>query len=274
MRRIRTNDRPGSSLGWAAGYPGASSIRRAPRARELEGAVREPGGRGVGAPRAARAVPRAARVAGLRAWGRRRALCRALRCGCGRSSSRSRRSSTRSRPGSLGVPLLPFVLLGDLPCLRARAAGHGARPAARERAGRGRRLDAAGAAHRLWRRHAADTPAWRLAAADAWIVYEVAFAALALFLCVRVVPRRVGVERAPVRRYVRAVLAFVVVYYVLWAASDALIIARHRRGLGASGPPESALLRCLRAVRLLALLRAALRAREASLRARSTHAAR
>jgi hypothetical protein len=46
---------------------------------------------------------------------------------------------------------------------------------------------------------------------------------LAVFFATRVVPRRVGIERGPVRRYAVAVMAFVVVYYVLWVASDALV---------------------------------------------------
>lgn len=58
-----------------------------------------------------------------------------------------------------------------------------------------------------------------------WIVYESAFALLVVFLMVRVVPARVGIERAAVRRYVRAVLAIALVHYVLWAAADGLIIS-------------------------------------------------
>ncbi len=60
--------------------------------------------------------------------------------------------------------------------------------------------------------------------ATLWIVYETSFALLTLFMMARVVPRRVGAERAPVRRYVRAVLGFVCAYYVLWVASDVLVL--------------------------------------------------
>jgi hypothetical protein len=56
-----------------------------------------------------------------------------------------------------------------------------------------------------------------------WMTYEAAFAGLAVFFATRVVPRRVGVERPAVRRYAVAVMAFVTVYYVLWGASDVLV---------------------------------------------------
>jgi hypothetical protein len=58
-----------------------------------------------------------------------------------------------------------------------------------------------------------------------WIVYESAFALLAIFLMARVVPARVGIERPKVRRYLRAVLALVLLYYVAWATADILIAA-------------------------------------------------
>lgn len=57
-----------------------------------------------------------------------------------------------------------------------------------------------------------------------WIVYETAFALLALVMMARIVPGRVGLERASVRRYVRVVLSVVCLYYVLWAVSDVLIV--------------------------------------------------
>ncbi len=65
-----------------------------------------------------------------------------------------------------------------------------------------------------------------------WIVYESCFAALTIFVTTRIVPRRVGVERLPVRRYLRAVLAMVVVYYALWVASDVLVLRGHDVGWG------------------------------------------
>jgi len=65
-----------------------------------------------------------------------------------------------------------------------------------------------------------------------WLVYEVAFALLTLVVMTRVLPARVGIERGQVRRYVRAVLAIVVAYYVLWAAADVIILAGYDWGWG------------------------------------------
>ena len=64
-----------------------------------------------------------------------------------------------------------------------------------------------------------------------WIAFHLAVA-LAVFFMLRVLPQRVGVERGPVRRYVRAVLCFVVAYYVLWAASDLIVLAGYDAGWG------------------------------------------
>jgi hypothetical protein len=63
-----------------------------------------------------------------------------------------------------------------------------------------------------------------------WLTYEAAFANLAVFWLVRVVPARVGIERPRVRRFAAAVLAFVVVYYLLWAVADVLILTGHDAG--------------------------------------------
>jgi hypothetical protein len=65
-----------------------------------------------------------------------------------------------------------------------------------------------------------------------WLVYEVAFALLATGVMVRLVPRRVGIERAGVRRYLRTVLAFVILYYALWAAADVAILSGRDWGWG------------------------------------------
>ena len=54
-----------------------------------------------------------------------------------------------------------------------------------------------------------------------WLIYECAFAALALWWRARVVPAR----RPPAERFLRAVLAYVAVYYALWALADVLILA-------------------------------------------------
>lgn len=134
--------------------------------------------------------------------------------------------------GLLGAPLLPFVLLGDyrvfalvLPVMEP---------------GRPRASVLAEAAAWTLPVPLVAYGAVRLASAlvgeppgtTLWIVYEGAFAALAVFLLVRVLPRRVGLERGAVRRYVRTVLAFVVAYYLLWAASDVLVLSGYEGGWG------------------------------------------
>jgi hypothetical protein len=57
-----------------------------------------------------------------------------------------------------------------------------------------------------------------------WLVYEVAFLAMAFVLRSMVVPARVGAERPRLRAYLRAVTGYVAVYYALWAAADVLIL--------------------------------------------------
>ena len=56
-----------------------------------------------------------------------------------------------------------------------------------------------------------------------WLIYELGFLVLAFVLRERVVPARVA--PSALRAYLRAVLAYVGVYYGLWAAADALILA-------------------------------------------------
>lgn len=56
-----------------------------------------------------------------------------------------------------------------------------------------------------------------------WLIYETAFAVLALFLRLRVVPARVAGDA--VRSYLGAVLNVVIAYYALWATADLLILA-------------------------------------------------
>jgi len=65
-----------------------------------------------------------------------------------------------------------------------------------------------------------------------WLVYEVAFALLAAGMIGWLVPARVGIERGPVRRYLRVVLGVVVAYYVLWAAADVITLSGHDWGWG------------------------------------------
>lgn len=57
-----------------------------------------------------------------------------------------------------------------------------------------------------------------------WLVYESAFAVLALVLRARWV--RIEPTRPAVHAYLRALLAYVALYYALWAAADLLILTR------------------------------------------------
>jgi hypothetical protein len=57
-----------------------------------------------------------------------------------------------------------------------------------------------------------------------WLVYELAFLAMALVLRGVVVPARIAAERWRLRAYLRAVTAYVAVYYALWATADVLIM--------------------------------------------------
>ena len=59
-----------------------------------------------------------------------------------------------------------------------------------------------------------------------WLIYECAFVALALWWRARLIPAR----RPPALRFLRAVLAYVAIYYALWAVADALILARRDVG--------------------------------------------
>ncbi len=63
-----------------------------------------------------------------------------------------------------------------------------------------------------------------LPAQSLWLIYEVGFVAIALVFRERIVPVRVPEAAAPLRGFLRAVLAYVAVYYALWAAADALIL--------------------------------------------------
>ncbi|MGH7895374.1 MAG: hypothetical protein ACREQL_11950 [Candidatus Binatia bacterium] len=126
--------------------------------------------------------------------------------------------------GPLGWPLLPFVLLGDFRVfalvLVVMEPGRSRTGALAEAAAW--TLVVPGVAYGLYRGVEAvrgPQPETLL-----WLVYEIAFATLALALAVRLVPGRVGVERMRVRRYVRAVLALVGLYYVLWAIADVVIL--------------------------------------------------
>jgi hypothetical protein len=135
--------------------------------------------------------------------------------------------------GLFGVPLVPFVLLGDfrvfalvLPVMqpgRARAS------VLAEAAAWTLVVPAIafGGFRAVTALRGVEPPAVWL-----WIAYEAAFAILTVFLMARIVPGRVGVERLAVRRYLRAVLGVVLAYYALWLASDVIVLRGHDAGWG------------------------------------------
>jgi hypothetical protein len=134
--------------------------------------------------------------------------------------------------GMLGWPLLPFVLLGDYRVFALMVVVM--------QPGRSRAIALLEAA--AWTlvvpviayatTQAIGALAGPLPPVALWIAYQTAFALLALGLIVRLVPARVGIERRPVRRYLRAVLGFVVVYYVLWTTADVIALRGHEWGWG------------------------------------------
>lgn len=134
--------------------------------------------------------------------------------------------------GVLGWPLVPFVLLGDY---RVFALLVVVMEPGRSRATA--LLEAAGWTLVVPVIALATTRAIAVVAGPPpdvalWIAYETAFALLALVLIARLVPARVGIERAAVRRYLRATLAVVVAYYVLWAIADVIVLRGHEWGWG------------------------------------------
>ncbi len=58
-----------------------------------------------------------------------------------------------------------------------------------------------------------------------WLLYELAFLALALGLRALAVPRLAAAAGPRIQRVLRAVLAFAATYYALWALADSLILA-------------------------------------------------
>ena len=57
-----------------------------------------------------------------------------------------------------------------------------------------------------------------------WLVYELCFVVLALWLRATLLPRRMSRAAPTPRHFVRAVAAYCALYYALWAISDALIL--------------------------------------------------
>jgi hypothetical protein len=127
--------------------------------------------------------------------------------------------------GAATAVMLFFVLLGDFRVfflLFALRDGPSPLPAA---AGRAARWTLAVPAF-AW-------PTWRVLAVLApelpdqtlWLLYELSFAALALLLRHGLVSDVRLQARPALRGFLRAALAYVAVYYALWALSDVLILA-------------------------------------------------
>ncbi len=63
-----------------------------------------------------------------------------------------------------------------------------------------------------------------LPAQTIWLLYEVAFAALALFLRERILPVRAADGSAALKGFLRDVATYAFAYYALWAVSDVAIV--------------------------------------------------
>jgi hypothetical protein len=131
-------------------------------------------------------------------------------------------------PALVGAPMLLFVLLGDFRVFLLMEVV--AAPA------RGRAASALVAAAWTLVVPAFAWTAWSVIGALSgpqteivlWLVYEVAFVALALWLRDVGIPRR----QPPAAGWLRTVLAYVAVYYGLWALSDVLVLAGADVGWG------------------------------------------
>ena len=127
--------------------------------------------------------------------------------------------------GLLGVPMLPFVLAGDyrvLVLLLVVMQPGRARPSALLEAVPWT-LAVPGLAYGLYR--GLDAVRGGVPETVLWLIYEVAFVGLCVVLATQVVPRRIGRERVHTRRFCWAVLAFVGLYYTLWAVADVAILS-------------------------------------------------
>jgi hypothetical protein len=60
-----------------------------------------------------------------------------------------------------------------------------------------------------------------------WILYELGFVAMAVFLDVAVIPARFDLRRFEVQQYLRTLVRYVALYYALWATADLLILRRN-----------------------------------------------
>ena len=63
-----------------------------------------------------------------------------------------------------------------------------------------------------------------LTAQRLWLIYELCFLALALFLRAHVIPRRAAGGPPALLRRLQRVLAYVAIYYALWATADVLVL--------------------------------------------------
>jgi hypothetical protein len=133
--------------------------------------------------------------------------------------------------GPLELPLVPFVLLGDFRVFALiLVVMHPARP---------RLVTLVQAA--LWTLvvpvvaygtiQLVETIAIKQPDTLLWCLYEIFFVLLAEAFVIWLLPR-VAADREPVRRYLRAVLAFVVLYYALWALSDVVTLSGYDWGWG------------------------------------------
>ena len=133
--------------------------------------------------------------------------------------------------GPIGWSLVPFVLLGDFRVFAlVLVVMHPERP-------RGAALVQAAALTLIVPLLAygviqlVNTIAVKQPDAMLWCVYEILFVVLAEALVVWLLPR-IAADRAPVRRYLRAVLGFVVLYYALWALADVVTLGGDDWGWG------------------------------------------
>ncbi len=63
-----------------------------------------------------------------------------------------------------------------------------------------------------------------LAGQRLWLIYELCFLALALFLRAHVIPRRAAGSPPALLHRLQRVLAYVAIYYALWATADVLVL--------------------------------------------------
>jgi hypothetical protein len=65
-----------------------------------------------------------------------------------------------------------------------------------------------------------------------WLIYEIGFVAMAVWLARVWIPNKLGPERAALRSMLTSCIAFVAAYYALWATSDLVILLGVDEGWG------------------------------------------